>query len=153
MIFKDSLINGLLVVFGLVCIAACKPEGKPIVYGEDKCEFCRMSIVDNQFGCEVVTQKAKVYKFDAVECMVNYLDQRVEDESKIKLMLTNTFDVPGSLNDADKCLYLISENMPSPMGMYLNPFLNTSEATKFQKENSGKIYNWDELRTEFKAMN
>ena len=147
----NSIKFSLLILVGL--LVACKPEGKPIAYGEDKCEFCRMSIVDQQFGCEVVTQKGKVFKFDAVECMVKYLDQRVEDELKIKFMLTNTFDVPGSLNDADKCLYLISENMPSPMGMYLNPFKEKSEALKYQEENSGMIYNWDELRAEFKAKN
>ena len=145
--------NSLAVIFWLACLAACKPEMKPIAYGEDKCEFCRMSIVDNQFGCEVVTQKGKAFKFDAVECMVNYLEQRVEDETKIKLLLTNTYDSPGSMIDAKNCSYLISKNMPSPMGMYLNPFSESSEAIKYQKENSGTIYNWDELRTEFKTMN
>ncbi len=153
MIFSSGLKNSLLVVFGLVCFAACKPEGKPIAYGEDKCEFCRMSIVDSQFGCEIVTQKGKLFKYDAVECMVNYLDQRVEDESKIGLILTNSYDSPGNLFDAKECLYLISENMPSPMGMYLNPFVDSVEAYKYQKENSGKVYKWDELRAEFQAMN
>ena len=141
----------LLLTMGI--IAACKPEGKPIAYGEDKCEFCRMSIVDNQFGCQVVTQKGKVHKFDAVECMVNYLDQRVEDESKINLMLTNTFDFPGSLTAAEDCQYLISKNMPSPMGMYINPFVQPSEARRYQEENSGTVYKWDELRAEFQSIN
>jgi hypothetical protein len=43
--------------------------------------------------------------------------------------------------------------MPSPMGMYINPFKETSEAIKYQKENSGTIYKWDELRAEFESMN
>lgn len=141
----------LLLTLGF--LAACEPEGKSIAYGEDKCEFCRMSIVDNQFGCEVVTQKGKVQKFDAVECMVNYLDQRVEDESKIALILTNTFDFPGSLTSAEDCHYLISKNMPSPMGMYINPFVQPSKARKYQEENSGTVYKWDELRTEFQSIN
>ena len=148
---KVSLKFILLLTLGF--LAACKPEGKPIAYGEDKCEFCRMSIVDNQFGCEVVTQKGKVYKFDAVECMVNYLDQRVEDESKIKLILTNAFDSPGSLTPAEDCYYLNSKNMPSPMGMYINPFVDNSEAITYQKENSGTVYNWGELRAEFQNKN
>ena len=70
--------NEILKIYGiaviLLMIVACDPESKPIVYGEDKCEFCRMSIVDQRFAGEVVTQKGKAYKFDAVECMVNYID-------------------------------------------------------------------------------
>ena len=147
----NSIKIGLLL--GLGILSACHPESKPIAYGEDKCEFCRMSIVDNQFGCEVVTQKGKVFKFDAVECMVNYLDQRVEDESKIELMLTNVYDSPGTLNAATDCFYLKSKNMPSPMGMFINPFASASEASKYQEENSGTIYKWDELRAEFQELN
>ena len=130
-------------------INACNPESKPIDYGEDKCEFCRMSIVDLRFGGEIVTQKGKIFKFDAMECMVNYLDERVEDETKLKFVLTNTYDHPGELHNAAVCTYLKSENMPSPMGMFLNPFKKSEEATRFQKLNTGSIFSWDELRADF----
>jgi copper chaperone NosL len=109
-----------------------------------------MSIVDQRFGSEIVTQKGKVYKFDAVECMVNYLDKRVEDESRLEYILTNTIDEPGKLVDAQDCRFLISKNMPSPMGMYINPFRNGNNASKSQAENSGTIYDWTGLRGEFK---
>ena len=48
------------------------------------------------------------------------LDERVEDE-KLKHMLTNTLDDPGKLNDVHECCFLRSKNMPSPMGMFINP--------------------------------
>lgn len=140
------------IAYAAACIFmlnSCNPESKPILYGEDKCEFCRMSIVDKRFGGEIVTQKGKTYKFDAVECMVNYIDERVEDESKLKFILTNTYDNPGELINASECTYLKSENMPSPMGMFLNPFNERSEAIKLQKENTGSILNWEELRVDF----
>ncbi len=130
-------------------LAACNPEVKPIIYGEDKCEFCRMSIVDQRFGGEIVTQKGKIYKFDAVECLVHYMDEHVEDESKLKFVLTNTYDHPGELVNASECTYLKSPQMPSPMGMFLNPFKEKSEADKMQIENTGSIFNWEELRTDF----
>lgn len=133
----------------IIMLNACTPESKPIHYGEDKCDFCRMSIVDKRFGGEIVTQKGKIFKFDAVECMVNYIDQRVEDESKLKFILTNTYDNPGELCNVSECTYLISKNMPSPMGMFLNPLKKRSEAINLQKENSGSILNWEELRADF----
>ncbi len=137
----------------VLLMLACKPESQPISYGSDMCEFCRMSIVDQRFGSEIVTRKGKIYKFDAVECMVNYLDKRVEDESQLKYILTNTLDKPGALIDVEDCCFLISKNMPSPMGMYINPFLVTDNASRSQVENSGIIHDWAGLRIEFRKDN
>lgn len=146
---KDQMFLFSAFMVLMFMIAACNPESKPIIYGEDNCEFCRMSIVDKRFGGEVVTQKGKVYKFDAVECLVNYIDERVEDESKLKFVLTNTYDHPGELVNASECTYLKSTQMPSPMGMFLNPFKEFDKASSFQKENTGSIFTWEELRKDF----
>ena len=73
----------------------------------------------------------------------------VEDESKIQLILTNTYDNPGKLTDALSCTYLKSQHMPSPMGMFLNPFKESSEAIELQKQNTGDILSWEELRADF----
>jgi len=137
------------IAFLLFLLVSCNPKSEPIHYGEDKCEFCRMSIVDRRFAGEIVTKKGKIFKFDATECMVNYLDERVEDEANLQFILTNTYDTPGTLVDASTCIYLKSKNMPSPMGMFLNPFKDASEAIKNKDENSGTIMNWQELREEF----
>jgi len=140
----------IFLYFLVSLMLACNPESQPISYGSDMCEFCRMSIVDQRFGSEIVTQKGKVYKFDAVECMVNYLDDRIEDESKLKYILTNTLDAPGELIDVQECRFLRSDNMPSPMGMFINPFKDSTLAIKNQEENSGTILDWINLRGEFK---
>lgn len=136
-----------------VLFFSCSPQPKPINYGEDKCAYCRMSIVDQRFGGEIVTRKGKVYKFDAAECLVNYLNQRMDDESGVSMILTNTYDQPGNLIDATSCYYLVSKNMPSPMGMFLNPFEGEEQATRFREENQGDIFSWPELRTEFAKYN
>jgi len=140
----------LFLLFAVSILLACNPESQPINYGSDMCEFCRMSIVDQRFGSEIVTQKGKVYKFDAVECMVNYMDNRVEDETTLKYILTNTLDAPGELIDVHECRFLKSKNMPSPMGMFINPFKDSALAIRNQEENSGAIHDWTSLRSEFK---
>jgi len=81
--------------------------------------------------------------------MVNYIDNQAEDEAKIKLFLTNTFDNPGQLVDATLCIYLKSENMPSPMGMNINPFGGTDQAIEMQKQHTGTLLDWNELRADF----
>jgi copper chaperone NosL len=142
-------VSYVTLLFSVWFLWSCNPGSQPIQYGKDKCEFCRMSIVDQRFGGEIVTLKGKVYKFDAVECMVNYIDERVEDESTLKFILTNTYDAPGQLIAANECNFLKSENMPSPMGMFINPFQGEEAAVSSRRDNSGMIMSWDELRAEF----
>jgi copper chaperone NosL len=129
----------------LTMLQACGPKPVAIRYGEDKCVHCQMSIVDPRFGCELVTSKGKVYKFDAVECMVNYL-QAMEAPADAALLLTNTWDEPGVLLDVNACVFLQSNELPSPMGMYLNPFHSENQALETQSRHGGKILRWDELK-------
>ena len=121
----------------------CTVSPKVIDYGNDGCSFCKMTIVDRLYAAEIVTHKGKVYKFDASECMVNYLDEF--DASEIKLYLTNVFEKPEVLENALEATFLISKNLPSPMGAYLTAFKSKAEAEKVQAENGGKLYNWNEL--------
>lgn len=139
----------LLTGISFLIFMGCDPESQPIHYGTDNCDFCRMTIVDQKFGAEIVTEKGKIYKFDATECLINFLNERVDDESDLKYVLTNTYNDPGLLVDAQVCFYLKSKNMPSPMGMFLNPFSDAEEATKNMQENTGTLMSWQELRDEF----
>lgn len=128
-----------------VLMIACQPEKAPIDYGLDKCHFCKMTIVDQRFGAELVTSKAKVYKFDATECLINFINTKEIPASEIALLLTNSYDQPGDLVDVEQCCFLQSENMPSPMGAFINPFLSEDLAQETRELNSGTLYHWHEL--------
>lgn len=127
----------------LLLLASCNASPQPIDYGNDGCHFCKMTIVDKVHAAEVVTKKGKVYKFDATECMVNFIKEF--DTSEIKFYLSNNYTEPEALIDATKATFLISENIPSPMGAFLSAFKNKTEAEKTQKDKSGKLYNWNQL--------
>lgn len=136
---------------GLFLSISCKPGPKPIEYGSDTCYFCRMTIVDRQHGAEIVTDKGKVYKFDAIECMVN---SRVEiGEENIALYLCNHYSKPGELIDASAATFLVSEALPSPMGANLTAFRNAGEAEEILREDGGAIFNWTSLLTYLESMN
>ena len=137
----------LSLLFILLLVVSCSVEPEPINYGSDACHYCKMNVVDNQYAAELVTKKGKAFKYDAIECMLNDMKEINEDE--IALYLTNTFDVPGELVDARKVSYLISENMPSPMGANLSAFKDEKLAKSKKEEKSGEIYNWDELKKRF----
>ena len=133
----------------LLIFSSCNVSPKPIEYGSDGCHFCKMTIVDKVHATEFITKKGKVYKFDATECMVNYFDEF--ETSEIELYLTNYFSKPEAFTDATKATYLISKNLPSPMGAFLTAFENKSEAEKVQTEKGGKLYSWPELLAHLKA--
>jgi len=126
----------------------CNVSPKPIDYGSDGCHFCKMTIVDKVHAAEIVTQKGKVYKFDATECMVNFMEEF--DTSEIALYLSNNYTEPEQLIDATKATFLISKNIPSPMGAFLSAFKNKADAEKTQAEKGGTLYNWTDLLAHFK---
>tara|TARA_R110002050_G_scaffold36955_5_gene92020 strand:+ start:223 stop:723 length:501 start_codon:yes stop_codon:yes gene_type:complete len=130
-------------------VFSCNVSPKAIDYGNDGCHFCKMTIIDKVHAAEIVTKKGKVYKFDATECMVNFLNE-FENLSEVQLYLTNHYTQPEALIDATEATFLISENIPSPMGAYISAFKNRSDAEQTQSEKSGKLYSWDELRDHLK---
>lgn len=127
----------------LMIFTSCNVGPQAINYGSDACHFCKMTIVDKVHAAEIVTKKGKVYKFDATECMIHFMSEF--DVSEIKLYLSNNYTEPEVLIDATKATFLISENIPSPMGAFLSAFKTETEAQKFQSEQGGRLFNWNQL--------
>jgi copper chaperone NosL len=123
---------------------SCTPGPEPIEYGADECDYCRMTIVDIQHGAEVVTAKGRVYKFDAIECMVHYVNEK-GPETFHSFWVNDYTRTTGELFDATACTYLISPNIPSPMGAFLSAFEKEGTAKEFQQEKTGEVYTWEGL--------
>lgn len=132
----------------LLLLASCNVGPQAINYGNDGCHFCKMTIVDKVHAAEIITQKGKVYKFDASECMINFTKDF--DASEIKQYLTNIYTEPEILIDATQATFLISENIPSPMGAFLTAFKTQEDAKKVQNEKEGTLYTWNELQIHLK---
>lgn len=133
----------LSIVALLLILTSCNVGPQAINYGSDGCHFCKMTIVDKVHAAEIVTKKGKVYKFDATECMIHFMNEF--DVNDIKLYLSNNYTEPEALIDATKATFLISENIPSPMGAFLSAFKTEAEAQKFQSEQGGRLFNWNQL--------
>ena len=129
-------------------LLGCSNTPKPIAYGTDTCNYCSMTIVDKQHAAQFMTKKGRSYTFDASECMLNHLKE--VDADKVGLYLVNDYNAPGQVIDATKAAFLISENIPSPMGAFLTAFATEEAAQLAQAENQGKLYTWDELLQRFK---
>ncbi len=136
----------------LILVGACSISPEPIHYGEDNCVLCEMTIMDHRYGTEVVSDKGKVYKFDSIECLIEFLEERKNGEENFRLMLFTPFDQPGKLVDAMQSHILHSKNLPSPMGMYLTAFETEATAMNFKEIYGGKVYCWDGLNENFNLL-
>ena len=141
------MIKVILVTSIVLCVLislSCSRAPKPIDYGNDGCHYCKMTIVDKIHGAELITDKGKVFKFDATECMLNYATEANAMETSS--FLTNYYEAPTTLISTKKATFLISEKLPSPMGAYLTAFESAAIAEKIQTEKGGEIHTWETLK-------
>jgi len=133
----------------ILVFVSCSIGPEKIIYGEDHCVNCEMTIMDKRYGTEIVTAKGKVYKFDSVECLVEYLKGNKVSNEDVKLVLVTPFNHPEQLMDASTSQVLHCKNLPSPMGRYLTAFKDEAEASPFREQFGGVLFSWDNLLLEF----
>ena len=138
---------GLLLAFCL--IFGCSKTPEAIKYGSDMCQYCKMTIVTKTHAAQIVTSKGKQFKFDAIECMIRFLEDKQDLIENSNLLVTN-YNNPGVMTDAKSASYVISEQMSSPMGANLTEFNSLEEAKRTINDDSSEYYDWDGI---FKKLN
>ena len=103
-----------------------------------------MTIVDKQHAAEVVNTKGKAFKFDAIECMLPYVQEQGKDQ--FALFLVNDYLNPGELVPAQDCQYLISKAIPSPMGAFLFAIHDPDQAALLADQHGGTLYSWQGIQ-------
>ena len=136
----------------LLLAASCSVKERPISYGTDECDYCKMTVMDHRYGAEIVTQKGKAYTFDAAECLIEYLYHNEALSQNSKFLLVTSYTEPDHLIDAKGATYLVSKEMPSPMGAYLTAFSERETAVEYHQEKGGEMYTWDELYKNFRSI-
>jgi copper chaperone NosL len=140
-----NIFRVVFVLLAIITLASCGSEPEPINYGHDECEFCRMLVTDNKYGAELVTDKGKIYKFDSIECMIEFsLVKNTLGDTNNKLLITR-FDNPDNLVDARNSVYVKNDKFRSPMGLNVTAFNSEEQAQKFISENWGEKLSWVEV--------
>lgn len=134
----------VFILCSMCLLISCNIKPKAIDFGHDACHFCRMTIVDQSHAAQLVSQKGKAYSFDASECMIHYLQDK--DERDYSYILVSDFSQPGSMIDAREAVFIISENIPSPMGAFLSAVAEEETADELVKANGGVLYSWTEVK-------
>lgn len=145
---KATSIFIFLVGYGL--LTSCSTEPVPIEFGKDICHFCKMTVMDKKFGAEIVTTKGKIYKFDDMNCFLNFYHSGFEEERNIKHKLVIDYATPGKLIDARDAFFVKSESLRTPMNSEIAAFESKASMDPFKKEWSGIYLGWGEVVTQFK---
>lgn len=141
------LIVGLLIVLLFI---QCEVNPEALCYGVDACHTCKMTLMDTKFGAEIVTKKGKVYKFDDINCMINFYDSGYEPIDEMAYKLVVDYAQPEKLIEAQDAFYLKSNQIRSPMASGIAAFEAKSEMDNYKKQWKGIWLSWGELVTEFK---
>lgn len=138
----------ILLFFSLVLVfISCSIEPSKIVYGQDACHFCKMTIVEETHAAQIVTKKGKAFKYDAIECLLNDFENHEKED--IALYLVTDYLTPQKLIDAKTATFLISKSIQSPMGANLSAFENKNDAGEYAKNEQDKIFDWADLQNHF----
>jgi copper chaperone NosL len=133
-IFK--ILSALAVI---VFVTGCSIEPEPINFGKDHCVYCKMTISDPKYGAELVTEKGRIYKFDAIECMLPYMKENAETEFGYTMAVA--YDAPEKLQNVDSLYFVKDEHFKSPMGKNLAAFV--------KKPQEFESLNWPQLKDNF----
>jgi len=124
-------------------LTSCSHEPQTINYNKDECAHCMMIITDPKFGSELVTDKGKVYKFDSIECLANYIS--ADHDFTLETLWISDYANPNSLTDAATAFYIVSPKIKSPMSMNIGGFKKKSDMEKFFAEMGGKKMHWKDV--------
>lgn len=114
----------VIMVMTLLGCAAGGPVS--IRFGKDLCDHCKMVIMDQKFGGEIITSKGKCYRFDDTKCLVAFSKgDKKDDASSIYLL---DYYGNGNFVALDSAFLLSSPTLHSPMGGNVAAF--SSEASR-----------------------
>ncbi len=106
--------------------------------------------MDKKFGAELVTKKGKVYKFDDLNCFINFYHSGYEPIEDFTHKLVVDYANPGKLIKATDAFYLKSPEIRSPMDGQIAAFEMKPSMDTFKKQWNGIYLVWGEVITQYK---
>jgi copper chaperone NosL len=138
-----------LVVLAAVAtlLPGCKSEPVAIEYGKDECAGCKMILVDKRFGTEFITDKGKIFKFDDVTCLADFMNKK---DAPVGMAVITDFNQSGQFLEAGKAVYLKHPGLRSPMGGNTGAFASAdaAEAVNRSLRGGGTMLEWADVTKE-----
>lgn len=140
---KSTAALAVLAIFPL--LASCDSGPVPIKFGVDGCDHCKMTIMDKKFGGEIVTTKGKIYRFDDITCITEFIHKGTVPTANIGGIYIMDYAGSGQMILNVQAFFCEADTIRGPMGGHIAAFISKEECQSFINANSGKSITWTEI--------
>ena len=141
-----ALLLGLILAFPVEARAeGAKPA--PLDPAIDACAQCKMSVKDSGYAAEVIAADGRVYKFDDIGCLLNYLSANPSVKAAARYVQDSSTHAWVAL---EKAYYVVSKEVPTPMSYGIHAFASKAAASSFAKarKEAAKVVALADLKVE-----
>ncbi|TDQ34616.1 nitrous oxide reductase accessory protein NosL [Aureibacillus halotolerans] len=144
-----NFMRPLVFLFLLVALVACNTtkayEPEPINEETDKCPICNMSVKDDQYATQIITEDGRALKFDDIGCMNKWKDQNSTEA--IGAEFVRDFDSMEWIPYED-ATYVYGPEIKTPMAYGVISFDTKEAAEAYINEHSqGEIMTAEDLKS------
>jgi copper chaperone NosL len=134
----------------VMLLPGCESGPQPIAYGKDACVSCRMVLADRHYGCQFVSGKGKVFKFDDVNCLAEFMETEPAKSDADGLAFIVDFNDSTRLLDVRDAVFLKHPKLRAPMNSMIAGFPDehAAEAVSEELGEGGNLLTWDEVGTQ-----
>ena len=140
---STSLTTAAVII--MICCTSCSTGPQPIQFGKDACDFCKMTILDQRFGGEVITKKGKVYKFDDIHCITSFLRSASIEKTNVAGIFLLDYSAQKKFVPANQSFLLQSNGLHSPMGGNTAAFVNEANREQAKQQVNGTNIQWNDI--------
>ncbi|MCO5231896.1 MAG: nitrous oxide reductase accessory protein NosL [Chitinophagales bacterium] len=126
-------------------LSACQPKPHAIHFDEEDCDYCKMTISDNRYGAELVTNKGRVYKFDDLHCIKGFMEENIVESKDIHSLWAIDFSIPEKLIEIKSSFFLHNDQIQSPMGSNIASFGVKDSLESYRSTSLGNEIQWEEF--------
>ncbi len=126
-------------------LQSCSAGPEPIVAGKDHCDFCKMTITEPRYAAELVTKKGRVYKFDDIQCLLQYHAAGSVSAADIQGFYLSDYTGTHALLKAEDSFLFRSEELRTPMNGQVIAFGHRDSLQAVAARLKGEILTWQQL--------
>ena len=133
----------------VIIVAGCSTEPQALEYGKDQCHSCKMILMDHRFGAEAITKKGKIYKFDDINCLMQFYKGGTVAPDGFAHLLVIDFLKPDKLIKAEEAIYLQSPEIKSPMASQTIAVGSSEDVKGVTSQWNVRSFMWDDIKNKF----
>lgn len=141
---KKSKALSIIALFTTLTLSSCSNGPKPIHFGHDNCDHCVMTLVDERYGCELITDKGKAYKFDDLYCLQEFLKEGTVKSNNIRDIYYIDYSNPTKFVHASDAFLLQGGDIQSPMASGIAAFGDIDSLIKYQEIFKAEEILWED---------